>query len=326
MSISRQSSVLVYRGTGGRAFTLLELLVAIAVMALVLLVVTQITSNTRTVTSSSRRHIDSDAEARMVFDRLARDFSRMVKRSDVDYLFTKQPGSDTFFFYSEAPGFSSAAGTDQNGVSLVGYRVNPSFQLERLGKGLTWDGTSTDNMVFLTFADPSTSPPSAPAAASRLASAFATAVSPTSTDTDYHIIAQNVFRLEICFLLKSRVLENGTILPALYSNSPFDTRAGHSSLTGIGLSDVQSIVVTLAILDDTSKKILPTGTALTDAATALPDPTDTELSSASPALPGQTWRSIVESGNFSQLTGIPAPAASHVRIYQRVFDLNTPSS
>jgi len=35
---------------------------------------------------------------------------------------------------------------------------------------------------------------------------------------------------------------------------------------------------------------------------------------------------VVEAGNFSQLTGIPAPAASHVRIYQRVFDLNTPSS
>ena len=308
------------------AFTVLELLVSIALMALLLLVVAHIMNNARTVATSSRRHIDADAEARMVFDRMARDFARMVKRSDVDYLVTKQAGSDSVFFYSEAPGFSSATGASQNGVSLVGYRINSSFQLERLGKGLTWDGTGADSMVFLTFANQTTAPPSVPADDSTLAKAFSSEVAPASTDPDYHVLAQNVFRFEICFLLKSRVQPDGAILPAIYSNVPYDSRASHTSTAGIGLSDVQAIVVTLAVLDNTSKKILPAGADLTAAVAALPDPSDASLANSTPTLPAQAWRSLVNSGNFSQSSGLPPSAASHVRIYQRIFELNTPSS
>jgi len=307
-----------------RGFTIIELLTAMALMVLLLLVVSQIMNNTGAVTSSSRRHIDADAEARMIFDRMSRDFSRMVKQNDVDYLVVKKAGSDSIFFYSEAPGFSSAVSTDQTGVSLVGYRINGSFQLERLGKGLTWDGT--DSMVFLTFANPRVSPTPAPAAGSTLSDAFASQVAANSTDADYHVLGENVFRLEICFLLKPRLQSSGTPLPAVYSNTPYDSRVNHTSLTGIGLQDVQAIVVTLAILDETSKKILPVNASLAGAASALPDPGDADLGATTPVLPAQRWRGIVESPSFSQSAGLPQAATGHVRVYQRVFELNTPNS
>ena len=310
------------------AFTILELLASVALVMLLMLMVAQIMSNTRSVTSASRRRIDADAEARMIFDRMARDFSRMVKRPDVDYLIAKQTGNDGVFFYSEAP--ASNAGTGQNPVGLIGYRVNPSFQLERLGKGLTWDGAASDGVVFLTYASYPVTPASTPTVDSTLAGAFPNVLSASSTAANYHVIGQNVFRFEISFLLKPRQQADGSMLPAICSNNPWDVRpawdapSGHTSLNTIGLSDVQAVVVTLAILDETSRKILQAGKDLAAASAALPDPTTADLAGTPPMLPAKSWQAQIDSEGFAGKAGIPAVAANQVRIYQRTFPLNIP--
>ena len=101
--------------------------------------------------------MDADSQARQVLDRMAIDFDQMVKRTDVDYYRqgTSAPnstrpinGNDQIAFYSAVPGYYPSTGA-QSPVSLVAYRVNsnqtsPSFnKLERLGKGLVWNGVST---------------------------------------------------------------------------------------------------------------------------------------------------------------------------------------
>src|SRR5437879_1770459 len=86
-------------------FTLVEMLVSTAVLVLLILVVTQLVNSTALTATGSRKHTDADGQARMIFDRMANDFGRMVIRKDVDYLFTKQAGNDGMVFYSEAPAY-----------------------------------------------------------------------------------------------------------------------------------------------------------------------------------------------------------------------------
>src|SRR5205823_1356025 len=113
------------------------------VLALLILLVTQVVNTTATVVRPAIKHIDTDTEARTVFDRMAVDFAQMLKRTDVDYYFKangrKYPGhsgghskgggggqgqtdlNDYIAFYSRAPGYSSSSPSP---FSLVGYRIN----------------------------------------------------------------------------------------------------------------------------------------------------------------------------------------------------------
>src|SRR6266705_4182662 len=150
-----------------RGFTLTEMLISIVILALLILVVTQVISTTATTVRPANKHIDTDTEARTVFDRMAVDFAQMLKRTDVDYYFkannTKYPGksglhrkgggppgqtdlNDYIAFYTQAPGYWSGSGS-ASPISLVAYRINGLStsaaynKLERRGETLVWTGS-----------------------------------------------------------------------------------------------------------------------------------------------------------------------------------------
>src|SRR5205085_11294729 len=112
--------------------------------------VARLMSSATVIADQGSKRLDSDGQARAVFERMAADFSSMIRRQDVDYIFAKQAGNDTMYFFSEATKYfdSSVSDPAKSSLALVGYRVNPSFQLERLSRGLTWDGPGS--IVFLT--------------------------------------------------------------------------------------------------------------------------------------------------------------------------------
>ena len=135
----------------------------------------------------------------------------------------------------------------------------------------------------------------------------------------------------------------GTTYPGFYSVNPYNTLIpAHSTVTsaqGTGLQDVAAIVVAIGVLDDTSRKIVPTTSVtvngksiqaptLSGLAKMFPDPTAADLqtpnaptsSPPTPTLMAQKWLGVINSGTFAP-TGIPAKAASQVHIYQRVFYL-----
>lgn len=342
-------------------FTLVELLVSMGVLALLLAMVAQVVSSTTTITTGSRKHMDADGQARLLFDRMAIDLGKMPKRTDLDCLFSKQTGNDKMFFYSEAPAYSSSSGptfAQLSPVALVGYRVNATYQLERLGKMLTWDGsfssaTSPGAVVFLSYSGANT----APLAASTLAGNWTTTIgaspSYSGTDSDYHVVNDQVFRLEYCFQLK-----NGTYSTTYY-NPTFtnqlggvrppaatdDVNLGYKvgswwnynyvdyvctnnaagaatwAVSDQRLKNVSAIVVALGILDTNSRKMT---TSLTSLATAFADPADSssELAKSPPVLMAETWRTKLNSVGFATVAGIPQSAASQVRIYQRAFYLS----
>lgn len=293
------------------AFTLIELLASTAVLALLLAMVLQIINSTSLVSSNGKKRMDADSQARLLFDRMALDFARIVKRADVDYYFQKNAGNDNndqMAFYSEATGYypSGVTGiTPKSGVSLIGYRVNSSFQLERLSKSLIWNGVTSATtgasgltntampMVFL--------PNTLTNSWSKISD---------GTDPDYQVIADQVYRLEYQFLLKPYTDASGTAQPSALSLTPWN----QSHTMPNGLSDVSAIVVTVGILDNTSRKIVPaTGNIpnLTNAISKLPD-ADTTSSTL------KTW----SGGDFLTASQIPPVAAAQIRFYQRYFYLN----
>ena len=91
-----------------RGFSILELLVAVAVLSILVVMVAQMLGSASTVTSGSRKRMAADEEARIVLDRMAADIARMVKREDVDSLFLSKAGNDEMYFYSESPAITPA--------------------------------------------------------------------------------------------------------------------------------------------------------------------------------------------------------------------------
>jgi prepilin-type N-terminal cleavage/methylation domain-containing protein len=155
-------------------FTLVEMLVAMVILAIIGIVISQMISSTSDVTTVEDKHADADDQSRAVFDRMENDFAQMVKSSGVDYIFWKANGNDTMFFYSEAASYFTSGIYQNEGatpypfkssVSLIGYRIDndsatPSptcYQFQRLGMPLTWDSGPTSSsgvptpVVFLTY-------------------------------------------------------------------------------------------------------------------------------------------------------------------------------
>jgi len=239
------------------AFTLVEILVSIAIIALILSIVGVMIGEMSRTIGDTRKLLNSDDQARLVFARMDSDFSRMIKRKDVDIIFAKQPSggtsstgtgsNDAIYFVTEASGSNSNTGwfstTSANALTLAGYCIaadaqgtkinailnSPLLDLNRLGHALTWDtaSSSPDNLVFLSFAAPTAGSTTTALITSTTLDGHwgATTIGaspayppPTggSNYADYHAVADQVFRLEYCFLLK-----DGT-----YSNYPILTSSG----------------------------------------------------------------------------------------------------
>lgn len=276
------------------AFTIVELLVSIAVLVVLVLLVSQLFSSAASITTSGNKRMTAEAQLRPLFDRLAVDFSQMIKRPDIDYYLKSpsnvQTGNDQLAFFSAVSGYYPASGS-QSPISLVGYRINStssstSFnKLERMSKGLVWNGVSTTDtpVVFLPFTIATTWP----------------SATNGSVDSDYEMVAPYVFRLEYYYLLK-----NGS-----FAVTPWDTSGGHTTVSG--MQDIAAISVAIAAIDPKSR-VLISDSQLTTLAGRLND------FSAS-MTPGELlthWQTALDG-----TTDMSRPSIQSVRIYERSFYL-----
>ena len=275
-------------------FTVVEILVSVAVLVVLVLLLSRLFSSAAAVTTAGNKRMDSDAQIRPLFDRMAVDFSQMVKRSDVDYYLKSsanpQPGNDQIAFYCAVSGYYPSNGS-QSSISVVSYRINSSSgstrfnKLERMAKGLVWNGVSTTDMpvVFLPLTISSTWP----------------AATNGNSDSDYELIGPYVFRFEYYFLLK-----NGDL-----SDTPWDTSVGHSSVAG--MKDVAAISFCIATIDPKSRVLL-SDSELTTLAGRLPD---FSTSMTAGGLVSQ-WQAALDA-----TTDMPRPAVSAIRLHERYFYL-----
>ena len=274
------------------AFTIVELLVSVAVLVVLVLLVSRLFNRAATITTWGNKRMSADAQLRPLVDRMAVDFSRMIKRSDVDYYLksstSAQPGNDQMAFYSAVAGYYPSSGS-QSPISIVGYRINSisgstSFnKLERMSKGLVWNGvSSTDTpIVFLPLTISATWP----------------AATNGTTDSDYELIGPYVFRFEYYYLLK-----NGNL-----SDTPWIS--GHTSVSG--MQDVAAVAVAIAAIDPKSR-VLISDSQLTTLAARLTDFT----TSMTPGALLNQWQTALDG-----TTDMPRPAIQGVRIYERYFHL-----
>jgi hypothetical protein len=227
-----------------------------AVLGVIMAMVGQLVSSATQAIGNSGKLLNCDDQARLVFGRMSGDFSRMLKRNDVDVIFAKQTGSssaganDSIFFVTQSVGSNSNTSwyntSSSNLVTLAGYCIAPDpqgspinssvgtnlYDFVRLGHALTWDqgNSSPDNLVFVSFAPATGSLISATTLDGHWGSTAGTPTlgsSPTYTPpytppatgpnvADYHALADQIFRFEYCFLLKD----------GSYSNAPVITSNG----------------------------------------------------------------------------------------------------
>ncbi|MDR0533800.1 MAG: prepilin-type N-terminal cleavage/methylation domain-containing protein [Verrucomicrobiales bacterium] len=287
-----------------RGFTLTEILVAVTVLLILVALVAQLFNSTTRVTNLSNSHLDADNTARLLFARMAADFSRIVKRVDVDYYLKGNDGysstdsnkNDQLAFYCEVPGYSSSGGNTSNSISLVAYRLNSGSTnqrpyVERMSKALPWSNANSQTpAIFLPLT---------------ISSAWPTAISSTATDSDYEVITPNIIRFEYDYLLRNGTLSATPWIPQFDSN-------GDDTGTINGLKDVTAIGVTIAVLDRKSATIMTTDEAVNLASQMRdfqPNATMGQLE--------QNWQSTVNSSS------LPAPKKGGVYIYSRLFYLST---
>jgi hypothetical protein len=303
-------------------FTLVELVISVGVLVLLVFLSTQLLNSAASITILGHKRIDADSQAREVLDRMTIDFAQMLKRADVDYYLKSslgaasdcgvcgpQPGNDQAAFYSTVAGYfptvptPGPSHTQKSPVSLLSYRVNSDSnsssynKLERMGKGLTWNGFSPGwtPVVFL----PQTIGGPQPGGG-----VWPSAVSPSATDSSYEVIAPQVFRFEYYYLLK-----NGA-----FSSTPWYTTASVR-----GLRDVAAIIADIAVIDPKSRVLLnDPNSQLTNLAGQMGD-------YSSGMVPGQllaNWRAAVDANIYPNGLGLPAQVISGTRVYERFFYLN----
>jgi hypothetical protein len=270
-----------------------------------------------------------------------------------------QPGNDKIAFYSAVPGYYPSIGS-QSPVSLVAYRVSPQHKLERMGKGLVWNavdcgGTPCTPVVFMPIPiasplptpelpDPAPNPTFAPA----WPSAIEFTASPTP-EPSVEVIGPQVFRFEYYYLIKGGINPMvGTYYASILSDTPWDTRIcvcptaapiATPTPTGTpigsptppslcchvapeGMQDIAAVVVDIAVIDPKSR-VLVTNAQLARLNGA--DGMSPTLVDYAPGMtPGQLlaqWRAALDANTV----GLPRPAISGIRVYERYFYLSPPT-
>jgi prepilin-type N-terminal cleavage/methylation domain-containing protein len=253
-----------------KGFTMVELLVSMTILSLLVIAIVQITAFTGQAININSRNLDAAGQARLVFDRLGSDFAARINRTDLPMTFTIQSGNDSFQFYSEVAGY-----TGDRQVSIVGYSINSNNELQRGATGTSFESGATQ-IVF--------SPPSM-------------ILAPPAVG-NFDVLAPGVFRLEVCYLIKSGSHAG------LYSNS-------NQGANATDYSNVAAFVVAIAVLDTQSLKLVSSGQL---ASLAAPNVFSDTMEGSDPI---SAWNTTINNG--LAVTGVPPRVCQNVHVYERTF-------
>ena len=292
-----------------RAFTLVELLSAIAVLSIILVLASEMLVSTQTVVGLSTRSSATDAEARQVLQRIELDMDNIVLRGDVFY--TQSGGGNLFLSYSSDNNYNSiwnfcAAVNGYSGdrtTAQVGYQLMNDAagkpQLERGSMGYYYSAQSGPITLW-----PSGS-------------------SPTLTqipDTDYQVIGPDVFRFEVAYLCNSTptaATPTWTVYPTGGLPTPSNPSTPTAALPTV--LNVHAVIVAIAVLDAQSRSKLTQNQLETLARKLKPLAPPVVASTATMA---DQWEPVLTNGQLSSGTGIPAVLVASTKVYQRVIRLN----
>jgi len=237
-----------------QAFSLVELLVAMAVMAMILVLFAKIVSDSTRLSSHTKKRLGNSASAGAIISIMANDITHMVQRPDVEIKVIKNQGNDEIYFLSETPGAlpTGAKPEDMCGASLVGYRISskensPTLSpgqlnmIQRLAHPLTWVELKS-GLLPMRIGD------------------LLSDIHPE----EWQVLG-GVFRLELAFsLTDGRALSDLPTQTYSYLKASDTEPIGYTQGT---LQDIKcpgllhSIQVGLAFLDEESRKLIPDSNA-----------------------------------------------------------------
>lgn len=161
-----------------RGFTILEILVATAVFALLLLLVITVANSAVSASTLAKKRNAADSAARQALDRLSADLSRLILRKDLPQRIEKRPGNDAVTFYAQVAAYEG----DRN-VSQVAYGI-VGDQFKRGTRGSYRDAQNGATLQFNSTA------------------------LPAIEDLNSDAVGSGVFRYELSFLLADGTITN----------------------------------------------------------------------------------------------------------------------
>jgi len=315
---------------GNRAFTLIEVLVALAVMSVLGVLIVQMISATGSTSRMSNRLVDAASQARLAFDRIGLDLGNLVKRDDADFV-AGNPAADgdALLFLSE---LASPGGNRT--LSLVAYRLAPHPDplnkdntdasgtsrvcLLRAGMPILWDTVSHTTFMGLRS-------DGLPVQLSASDSSFAAALLPATASFD--VLAPGVLQMVVGFQLypdnKPVTCKDGTSIPNALGQIVYSppvrsltpsTPSGASPVDYIDLSRISAIVVGLVTVDLDSLKLLNAS----DAA-ALSAKFQVPITGQ---MPVAAWTPIINTLIANSLAPGILPVRQALRVNQRFYPIN----
>jgi prepilin-type N-terminal cleavage/methylation domain-containing protein len=200
-------------------FTLIELMVTMAILTIILGMALQVTESARLSIRVSEAKSINDGIARKAFDQISRDISQMVVRRDARIEFKSEKGNDKLAFLTNARGLTAGADIGERVVSLVTYELADDTtlgkKLVRGSLGHQFDDTPSDALSL----DPSR-------------------IFPTIPADNLQAISNNIIRMEAEYLVEGA----STI-----------TREVIAPLTN---EKLKGVIVTLVTLDDRGRRAI----------------------------------------------------------------------
>jgi prepilin-type N-terminal cleavage/methylation domain-containing protein len=310
------------RGLSG--FTLVELMVSISVLAILGGLVAQLMSSASRLTSTSKQSSDCDTEARYALGQISADIAHRVRRPDVDALVKIVAGNSRLYLFSETAGFAPTLDASaRSTVSLVGYRLKAvprgigsqtGMELQRYARALPWSNSATEDDKSLPFVILTGTPPT-PLASSTLAGndgkgsggSFPSVLADEAKEDIYfQPLAQNVVRFEVTLLKKADSSNPASPVPAkILSAAEIPVELAKN-----GLSNIASIIVTIAVLDaQNAAKVTQADIDALNLPSA--ESSDTSL------YPLDRWNAKFK----ENVASLPKPLANGLHFYQRVISL-----
>jgi prepilin-type N-terminal cleavage/methylation domain-containing protein len=304
------------------AFTLIELMATMSLLAILGVLVAQMVTMTNNAVRISTRKANAAAQARNAYQRLERDLDQLLIRDDVDLHMGNPVGSTKkseilkFFSMVKSAAATKADERNNRGLSLIGYKVDvhPNSNglpcLQRGAFPIIWD-----DVGFMGIKEDGSPVP------------FSESPDVSLESDDYDILAEGVFRIWVSFQLSPQGADKSGRSPvgkagssdskerdadgSIYIDPPIHWM-GKSSKNCIDLARLASIVVGIAATDLESRKLLNED-SINTMIEAFPDLKDGEL-------PVEVWGPIAENpDNFPE---VPLPVVQSIRVYQRAFPIS----
>ena len=262
-----------------RGFTLIELIVAMAIFMIIVLLTARVYHSALNTTRYTSAHLAAQREASVAAQQLRTDFAQRVRRLDTPVRFEKKAGSDSLVLLTKRLGYPDRIATPDRAVSITEYRIETSAP-EEAGNGLLRASSG------IGFGD-LTARPSLDAGT--LALAALPEEGPEELNAHhFQMLAPGVIRLELSFLINDKAMP-------IRMEAPDDQ----------GLID--GVIATVCILDPDHRGAL-TDDQLTRIAEQFDDAADGKL-------PVEDWLQTADDLS-TLLPGFPKTTLRHARVKQ----------